>query len=222
MRMSEQINELASALALAQAEMKNARLNKQNPHFKSRYADLSEIRDTVTPSLSKNGLAITQGLDTTDDGKLLVVTRMLHKSGQWIESRFPISHDKPQAMGSAITYGRRYTLSAICNIAADEDDDAEVAQSRPSYQGTQKPVAAPPPKQQEPQQAESTALVDIILRKFNEAESAAEFEDLVQRAQAKWGKLSVSEKARISSSIEARRAYWIKNAFADAMPEAAE
>jgi len=213
MRMSEQINELASALALAQAEMKNARLNKQNPHFKSRYADLSEIRDTVTPSLSKNGLAITQGLDTTDDGKLLVVTRMLHKSGQWIESRFPISQDKPQAMGSAITYGRRYTLSAICNIAADEDDDAEAAHSRPAYQ-------APAAKAIIPAAVESIG--DTIVRKFNEAATAEAFEEEVTKARAAWSRLGTADRAKVTNSIEARRAYWVQNSFPGATVEAAE
>lgn len=134
MRTSDAINELATALASAQAEMKNAPLNKTNPHFKSRYADLAGIRDTVTPALTKHGIAIVQGTDTTDGG-IVVVTKLVHKSGQWMESRFPISYDKPQAMGSAYTYARRYSLSAMCAISADEDDDANAA--------NEKPVAAP-------------------------------------------------------------------------------
>lgn len=130
MKTSDAINELATALAAAQAEMKNAPLNKTNPHFKSRYADLAGIRDTVTPALTKHGLAIVQGTDTTDSG-IVVVTKLVHKSGQWIESRFPISYDKPQAMGSAYTYARRYSLSAMCAISADEDDDANAANDKP-------------------------------------------------------------------------------------------
>lgn len=213
MRTSDQINELAAALSLAQAEMKNAKLNKQNPHFKSRYSDLAEIRDAVTPALTKNGLSIVQGTDTVDDGKLIVVTRLLHKSGQWIESRFPISHDKPQAMGSAITYGRRYTLSAICNIAADEDDDGNAASNRPA------PARQEAKQEPKPEPAPAESLADTIIRRFNEAENAEAFEELVQRAQARWDKLTVAEKARVNSSIEARRAYWIKNAFPNAVIE---
>lgn len=129
MRTSEQIDQLATALAAAQAEMKNARLNKTNPHFKSRYADLAEIRDTVTPALAKHGIAAVHGMDAAENG-LAVVTRLIHKSGQWIESRFPVAYDKPQTMGSAITYGRRYNLSALSNIAADDDDDANTANDR--------------------------------------------------------------------------------------------
>lgn len=130
MKSSETIAELAGALAAAQAEMKNAKLNKVNPHFKSRYADLAEIRDTVTPALSRHGLAVVQGTET-DGSAIVVVTRLIHKTGQWIESRFPIAYDKPQTMGSAITYGRRYLLSAICAISADEDDDANAANEKP-------------------------------------------------------------------------------------------
>jgi hypothetical protein len=129
MRTSEQINELAKALAAAQGEMKNATLNKVNPHFKSKYADLAMIRDTVTPALSKHGIAVVQGTDT-EENTIVVFTRLIHSSGQWIESRFPIPYDKPQTMGSGITYGRRYTLSAVANIAADEDDDGNASNDK--------------------------------------------------------------------------------------------
>lgn len=132
MRTSEHINELAAALAKAQAEMRNAKLNKVNPHFKSRYADLAEIRDTVTPALTAQGIAVVHGMDTAENG-IAVVTRLIHASGQWVESRFPVAYDKPQTMGSAITYGRRYNLSAIVNIAADDDDDANAANDKPVH-----------------------------------------------------------------------------------------
>jgi hypothetical protein len=129
MRTSEAIDQLATALAAAQSEMKNAKLNKVNPHFKSKYADLAEIRDTVTPALSKHGLAMVHGLDPSDNG-IHVVSRLLHKSGQWIESRFPIAYDKPQVMASGVTYGRRYNSSALTNISADDDDDANAANEK--------------------------------------------------------------------------------------------
>lgn len=131
MKTSETINELAAALAKAQGAMKNATLNKTNPHFRSKYADLAGIRDTVTPALAAHGIAVAQTIGMVD-GQLSVTTRLMHLSGQWLESSFPIIADvnKPQAIGSAITYGRRYTLSAICNIAADEDDDGNEAQEQ--------------------------------------------------------------------------------------------
>ena len=141
MKTSEQVNELATALAAAQAEMKNATLNKVNPHFKSKYADLAGIRDTVTPALAKHGLSIVQGTDTVDSG-IVVVTRLMHKSGQWIESRFPIAYDKPQTMGSAYTYARRYSLSAMCAISADEDDDANAANDKAVSAPANTPITA--------------------------------------------------------------------------------
>ncbi len=129
MTTSEQINEIAAALAKAQATMKNATLNKVNPHFKSKYADLAGIRDAVIPALTANGIAVVQTLDAASEGvAYCVLTRLLHTSGQWIESLCPIpSAPDMQKMGSAITYARRYSLSAICGIAADEDDDANEA-----------------------------------------------------------------------------------------------
>ncbi len=139
MTTSETVNEIAAALAKAQSSMKNAALNKVNPHFKSKYADLAGIRDTVIPALSANGIAVVQTLDAINhDGQLVsfVETRLMHTSGQWLSARclIPAAQDM-QKMGSAITYARRYSLSAICGIAADEDDDgnaaAEPTQSRP-------------------------------------------------------------------------------------------
>ena len=129
MKTSEQINELAKALAIAQGEMKNAVFDKVNPHFKNKYATLAAIRDAITPTLTKNGISVIQPT-VMGEGVLVVTTRLMHSSGQWIESEYPIINDtnKPQAMGSALTYARRYSLAAICGIASDEDDDANAAQ----------------------------------------------------------------------------------------------
>ena len=170
MRTSEQVNELAKALAAAQAEMKNAKLNKVNPHFKSRYADLAEIRDTVTPALAKQGIAAVHGLEPLDGGGLVVTTRLIHSSGQWIESGFPIAYDKPQTMGSAITYGRRYNLSAITNIAADDDDDANAAND--------KPAAAPEPKKAYERSGIVRAEFERLQKGIHQIEQTGSVEDL--------------------------------------------
>jgi hypothetical protein len=141
-RTSEQTTEIAPALVKAQAAMKNATLNKVNPHFKSKFADLAEVRNTVTPTLAANDIAVVQALDVVD-GQHVVLTRLLHKSGQWVESLCPIPAVPAdmQKMGSAITYARRYSLSAICGIAADEDDDANAA-VEPSAKAAPKDYAA--------------------------------------------------------------------------------
>lgn len=125
---SNGLSNLTKALVKAQSELKNATLNKTNPHFKSRYADLAEIRDTVMPVLSKNGIALVQYTQIGNAGFYLI-TRLIHESGEMIESRFPLPEntDKPQQMGSAITYARRYMMAAICGITAEEDDDGNAA-----------------------------------------------------------------------------------------------
>lgn len=127
---SESTAKIAKALAAAQAEMSNATLNKTNPHFKSRYADLAAIRDAAIPALAKHGLAVTQLPDVTEDGFMLV-TRLMHESGEWISSTYPLPTDlgKPQQMGSAQTYARRYSLAALVGISAEEDDDANAAEA---------------------------------------------------------------------------------------------
>jgi hypothetical protein len=128
MKHSDAINELAAALAKAQGAMGNAPFNKVNPHFKSKYADLASVRDTVTPHLSANGLSLVQ-VTVPENGSLLVVTSLIHSSGQWLSSEYPILCDvtKPQAMASSLSYARRYSISCICGIASEEDDDANEA-----------------------------------------------------------------------------------------------
>lgn len=143
MNTSEQINDLAAALAKAQAEIQNAVLNKTNPHFKSRYADLAAVREAVTPALTKHGLSVVQ-MTGTDDSRMVVYTRLLHSSGQWVQSAYPIISDtsKPQAMGSALTYARRYSLAAMCGIASEEDDDGNAAQEHGKNHPHTEPVMA--------------------------------------------------------------------------------
>lgn len=149
MRQSETIAKLGDALAKAQAEMKNVGFNRKNPHFKSQYADLAAIRDGTAPILSKYGLSIIQFTGWTERGVALH-TRLLHSSGEWLEGDYPLPNvpDKPQVMGSALTYARRYGWGAMCGIASEEDDDGEVAQTEvkgaPAKAATQQRAAVAP------------------------------------------------------------------------------
>ena len=134
---SEQINELATALAKAQGAMENAVFNKINPHFKSKYADLASMRDAIIPALSANGLAVTQlieihqrGPDEFGESKGLILrTILMHSSGQWLASEYPLPIGRPQEMGSAQTYARRYSLAALVCNSSEEDDDANAAEA---------------------------------------------------------------------------------------------
>ena len=129
MMQSEQINELAAALSKAQGAMENAPMNKINPHFKSKYADLASVLNAARAPLSTNGLAITQAMEIREGG-LVMRTTLMHTSGQWMASEYPLpATARPQEMGSAQTYARRYSLAALICNSADEDDDAEGAET---------------------------------------------------------------------------------------------
>lgn len=131
MKTSESISEIATALSKAQSKLENAVYNKTNPHFKSKYADLASVRDAIIPIMSSHDISIIQ-TTKRDDSCVVLVTTMLHKSGEFISSEYPVlcANQTPQAMGSALTYARRYSLAAIAGIAAEDDDDGNVAQQQ--------------------------------------------------------------------------------------------
>ena len=135
---SETTGEIAKALAAAQATMQNATLNKVNPHYRSKYADLAAIRDAAIPALAKQEIAVTQMVDT-DDGGAVLHTMLTHSSGEWFSSTYPLPPmiDNPQKMGSALTYARRYSLAAMVGISAEEDDDANAASEPPAKSSAQ-------------------------------------------------------------------------------------
>lgn len=126
---SEQLGQLAKALAAAQGEMGAAKKDAINPHFKSKYADFGAIVEASRPVLAKHGLAILQSTPT-EGATITVATRLIHLSGEWIESSLTLTakDNSPQAVGSALTYGRRYGWSTLIGLAADEDDDGNKAQ----------------------------------------------------------------------------------------------
>lgn len=130
MLQSESINELALALSIAQGHIGTAAFDKTNPHFKNQYASYDSIRKACQKALSENGLCITQMLSMSDKGRILI-TQVSHKSGQWIRSEITLpqaERETPQAIGSSITYAKRYALAALLCIGTGEDDDGEEAQ----------------------------------------------------------------------------------------------
>jgi len=147
MQKSESIAALAASLSKAQGEMENAGKNSVNPHFKSKYADLAEILNTVRPVLSKFGLAVTQ-FPAFEGNMASVETILTHESGEWMSGicSAPVQKSDPQGVGSALTYLRRYSLAAVCGLA-QEDDDANASSKAPKQQAqAQKPAPAPAPK----------------------------------------------------------------------------
>jgi len=126
---SNEINELATALCKAQGEISNPAKNAKNPHFKSNYADLGGVLDTVRPIFSSVGLSVVQFPHSLDNGNIAVTTRLMHTSGQWLEDVIDIplqGNNLAQAAGSIITYLRRYSLAAVAGIHQADADAQEI------------------------------------------------------------------------------------------------
>lgn len=130
---SDKIGEIAKALAAAQREMDAAKKDSTNPFFKSKYADLSSVIDAIKEPLAKHGLSYTQYCE--DDGKeTYLITELMHTSGEWISGKVGLilgGKSDMQALGGALTYARRYSLSAIVGISQD-DDDGQTAVGKPA------------------------------------------------------------------------------------------
>ena len=144
MTKSEQINELAAALAKAKTSFGEIKKTAENPFYHSKYAPLDGVIAATDAALSANGLAVTQLPE--NEG---LTTLLLHTSGQYISSLYPIRpvKDDPQGLGSAITYARRYALSAILGVASEPDDDANAASGGKATAAAKpqtKPPAPPP------------------------------------------------------------------------------
>jgi hypothetical protein len=124
---------LYSALAAAQAEMGRAAKDTNNPHFKSKYADLASVMDACMPALSKHGIAVLQPAFDDDSGRYVKTIFIHGDSGETVECRVPLIVQKNdmQGYGSAATYCRRYGLMGMAGIAADDDDGNAVAKSPP-------------------------------------------------------------------------------------------
>lgn len=151
---SESLKEIALALSKAQSEMGSAIKDSSNPFFKSKYADLTSVWDAGKASLAKNSLAVSQLTDYRMIGEMPifgVYTTLLHASGEFMRSFFPIKPVKedPQGMGSATTYARRYALAAILGIVTEDDDgNAASNKSAPIATGHQSTSAPSEPKKQ--------------------------------------------------------------------------
>lgn len=152
--MSPDCASLFAALAKAQGEIHSASKSAENPHFKSRYADLDAVWDACREPLSKNGLAVIQMPRTWAKEEIFGVTLralLTHASGQWIscELTMEIADLRPQTVGSAITYARRYTLAPLVGVAPGDDDDGEGAEGRnggrqPAQRGNSVPKGQAP------------------------------------------------------------------------------
>lgn len=124
--------DLLTALNIFHKSMDDNRISKKTQGYNYRYADLSTILDVVRKPLADVGLIVVQLLDNNAELVPVVITRLYHVSGQYIESSLAIKPNKqdPQGCGSSITYARRYSVLAILNLAPEDDDGAEASKPR--------------------------------------------------------------------------------------------
>jgi ERF superfamily len=123
------------AMAKAQAQMGSAKKDSNNPHFKSKYADLASVLEAAKKPFGDNGLALLQDVTRAPDG-VLILTRIVHKSGEWVEFgplAIPLTKVDAQGVGSAVSYGRRYAAQAALGQGS-EDDDGNAVSQQPSAQ----------------------------------------------------------------------------------------
>ena len=134
MRSSESLAKISPALVKAINAIEGVKKGADNPFFKSKYANLESVIEAAHGALEANGLAVMQGPGPMDGNCITLTTRLIHESGEWVETDFSLPAGKmdPQAAGSAITYARRYSLMAMLNMpAVDDDGEASMPRGQP-------------------------------------------------------------------------------------------
>jgi hypothetical protein len=142
---SESIVALTAAILKVQGSIDGVHKNAKNQHFKSSYATLENVIDTARPALQEAGIAFVQAPGMVIDGSVEISTMLVHSSGEWMRSTLhvPLGKRDPQGVGSAITYGCRYSLMAMLGLPPT-DDDGEAAMDRESFEPS-RPVAGSAP-----------------------------------------------------------------------------
>lgn len=119
---------LIQAFLKAQRNIRKATKHAENPHFKSKYADLSEVMDACLSALNAQGIAVFQPA-SANGADVTVTTMLVHESGEYMMSALTLvaMPHTPQAVGSCITYGRRYGLASLVGVASEDDDGQEAS-----------------------------------------------------------------------------------------------
>ena len=167
MNKSDSVAGLAAALAKAQGVMKGALKDSANPFFKSRYADLASVVEAIRAAFSANGLSYIQTVEPSDKDEVRVETTLLHASGEWISCgilSLPVSKIDAQGYGSALTYARRYSLSAAVGVAPEDDDGNLASAAKPKTMDCTDHISA----------FQSAATLDDLQTAFKTAYKAAQ------------------------------------------------
>lgn len=210
---SAEIGKLAEALAMAQGSMENAAKSSANPFFKSKYADLAEVWNTIREPLSKNGLSVVQAPVGIDGRSVKIMTMLLHKSGQYVRTvtTIPCAKSDAQGIGSALTYGRRYALSALVGIAQEDDDgNAAVANNSTATPRRQARRAPPAKKAASPEQ------VEAMKKALEEKMSGINVEDFCQTVYKRpLAELTETEANSVIERTDASLKYYIEQKSAN-------
>lgn len=200
MKTSESITNIAQALYDLQGGMKTIARSKvvKTGKYEFRYAPLDTIMETITPLMQKSGLVVLQSVDTD-----VLTTRIMHKSGEWIQSETHLNkdHANMQGFGGEITYKRRYALSALIGLVSDDDNDA------PRHSATQGAMEALTPRRQ----SYLADIAEIIKEKFGQGEGEwGAFEEYQQITDgeervALWSLLPSNIRSSIKKTGEANR-----------------
>lgn len=206
------VAKVCRALLKARAEFGPILRNKENPHFRSRYADLQSVLDAVEDSLAKHGLVLVQRTACDDRGVTLVTELIEVESGEILSSVYPLAPSKqndPQSLGGAMTYARRYCALALLGLAP-EDDDGNAASQKAKPARQQEARTAPVPGKPRPQPAqtqpplpdlseEDAAVLDDWRATIEESRSIAELT-------SHWNGLDADFKRRLLATKDAVKA----------------
>lgn len=170
MKRSDSIASIAKAIIAFQSSVKQPKKSATNPHFRNSYVPLDNVVDSIHESAPQHGLAYVQETLVEDD-RAGVLTMIVHESGEWMEFEpflLPIGQKAtPQAVGSAITYARRYSLSTAFGLASETDDDANSASDNAQQNPSKQPPRKQAPKASENQIAVLKGIADAIADKVN-------------------------------------------------------
>jgi len=196
---------IATALVKAQKQFQPALKTSTNPHFRSRYADLSACVEAVIDALNANGIYLLQKNYDCADG-VMVETVFVHESGEMLECgivHFPAVKKDPQGYASALTYARRYSLMASCGIAPEDDDGNAASKPVNRISATQGSWEALKPDRQ----AVVQDVLDAIMQKVAADDMYGAYEEYIgiedgDEKIALWSKLDSKVRSAIKKQAE--------------------
>lgn len=158
------LQKFAAAMCKAQGQIENAQKDATNPHFKSDYATLASVRNAIRKPFADNGLCYIQIPTPTDNGGVTLRTVILHTSGEYMDCYYPVTPGPttPQQLGLAMTYARRFSLSAMSGIAPEDDDGNAVADTVTAVAKKAPPKKATPPEPAPPPKPEEKSITERV------------------------------------------------------------